>query len=71
MTSPTREPRHADGVAVLSGSILKKLVTDYTDYIQVLSFGLLWSFCLMWKLHGGVDSLAQYLVLVVCSEYLC
>ena len=29
-----REPRHTDGVAVLSGGILKKLISDYTDYIQ-------------------------------------
>ena len=29
-----REPRHTDGVAVLAGGILKKLISDYTDYIQ-------------------------------------
>ena len=29
-----REPRHTDGVAVLAGGILKKLISDYTEYIQ-------------------------------------
>jgi hypothetical protein len=30
-----REPRHSDGVAVLSGIVLKKMMNDYSDYLEV------------------------------------
>eukprot|EP00090_Calanus_glacialis_P001028 TRINITY_DN10736_c0_g1_i4.p1 TRINITY_DN10736_c0_g1~~TRINITY_DN10736_c0_g1_i4.p1 ORF type:complete len:2067 (+),score=620.98 TRINITY_DN10736_c0_g1_i4:267-6467(+) len=32
-----KEPRHCDGISILSGSVLKKMVRDYTEYLNDLS----------------------------------
>ena len=33
-----REPRHSDGISILSGSVLKKMIRDYTEYLNELNF---------------------------------
>merc|ERR1711874_689320 len=33
-----KEARHCDGVSVLCGSIIRKMVKDYTDYFKTLKF---------------------------------
>jgi len=33
-----KEPRHCDGISILSGSVLKKMIKDYTEYLYDLSF---------------------------------
>eukprot|EP00092_Neocalanus_flemingeri_P030045 GFUD01032620.1.p1 GENE.GFUD01032620.1~~GFUD01032620.1.p1 ORF type:complete len:2235 (+),score=576.38 GFUD01032620.1:40-6744(+) len=33
-----KEPRHCDGISILSGSVLKKMIKDYTEYLNDLNF---------------------------------
>ena len=35
-----KESRHCDGVSILSGSVMKKMMNDYTDYLNEMSLKL-------------------------------
>ena len=32
-----KEERHCDGISILSGSVIKRMVSDYTDYLNEMN----------------------------------